>query len=479
MGQDRKRATFSSYYMQSICKRLPSTLVFGFILGILTYAFLSPHRPPIRGHSDNLPGPVQQSLSTCPTSTCECPSCDSKESVDLTPLAWLNGPPTKSFRDNLRDDTKYITSWGSSAGWTNDVIAFINLVYLGLITDRVPILPVFTSTHLPDRTPPLLFGEVFDMTRFRESLGKPVLEWREVKVTNSDIMDDLGCWNIWESVQYNEHGPRHSSVTHFLNLDISYTKTPYWIKLIPHFEHDQFSTFWALASLAFPEMREANLVPPLSSEQHKHSMPPDEHLFCLDMLFYVAAQEPFEIGLDYSPAWRYVGQYMFWTERLEKIADKYVRQTLGIAVHDPTPHFISIHARRDDFQGWCGDFTREECFAPLDVIARRVEEVRTEVWQRKGFMPYHVIITSDEKDKKWWDQVAEYGWKSPDHRDTVELYGTSWYPVLIDAVIQSAGAGFVGTDRSTMSILAARRVASWRDGAVRMVKWGRPNADDH
>lgn len=55
----------------------------------------------------------------------------------------------------------------------------------------------------------------------------------------------------------------------------------------------------------------------------------------------------------------------------------------------------------------------------------------------------------------------------------------SRYPVLIDAVIQSSGVGFVGTDRSTMSILARRRVQSWQDGAVRTLKWGRLGSDDH
>lgn len=59
------------------------------------------------------------------------------------------------------------------------------------------------------------------------------------------------------------------------------------------------------------------------------------------------------------------------------------------------------------------------------------------------------------------------------------LLTESRYPVLIDAVIQSSGLGFVGTDRSTMSQLARRRVQSWRNGAVRTVKWGLPGSDDH
>jgi len=53
------------------------------------------------------------------------------------------------------------------------------------------------------------------------------------------------------------------------------------------------------------------------------------------------------------------------------------------------------------------------------------------------------------------------------------------YPVLIDAVIQSGGVGFLGTDRSTMSTLARRRVQSWHNGVVRTVKWGQKGADDH
>jgi hypothetical protein len=52
----------------------------------------------------------------------------------LNPLASLKGPPTQSYKgeayslaycplyltllDNLRPQTKYITSWGSSAGWS-------------------------------------------------------------------------------------------------------------------------------------------------------------------------------------------------------------------------------------------------------------------------------------------------------------------------------------------------------------------------
>ena len=38
-----------------------------------------------------------------------------KPQASANPL--VRGPPTESFRDNLRNDTKYITSW-ISAGWS-------------------------------------------------------------------------------------------------------------------------------------------------------------------------------------------------------------------------------------------------------------------------------------------------------------------------------------------------------------------------
>lgn len=91
-----------------------------------------------------------------------------------------------------------------------------------------------------------------------------------------------------------------------------------------------------------------------------------------------------------------------------------------------------------------------------------------------------VIVTSDEKDPAWWEEVFALGWRTVDHEAarTVEVFGR-WYPVLIDAAIQSAALGFVGTDRSTYSVVSRRRVETWNDGATRTVLWGFKGADDH
>lgn len=63
--------------------------------------------------------------------------------------------------------------------------------------------------------------------------------------------------------------------------------------------------------------------------------------------------------------------------------------------------------------------------------------------------------------------------------DSFRCVFTTRYPLLIDAVMQSMGHGFVGTTQSTMSIIAARRVEAWQHGATRLFLFGRKGADDH
>ncbi|KAG2037002.1 hypothetical protein BDR03DRAFT_1092124 [Suillus americanus] len=402
----------------------------------------------------------------------------------LDSQSYVQGPPTQRFRDNLRNDTRYITSWGS-AGWTNDVMTYANLIYLALITERTPIIPKFLSHHIDPSAPPFVFGEVFDLPRLSQAIGIHLLEWHEVKDPESQVVDDLGCWSVWETVQYHmpTPEPRQNPSLKFLKLDISWTQTPPWVELISPSERDNHASFWSLASLAFPDARSNSLASSLNnhpSPQHQVSLPPDDHLLCFDLLYFISAHRTWEWEFDFSPAWRFVGQHMRWTASMERLADSYVRRTLNVPANQPTPPYVSIHIRHGDFHEQCGEVPVDQCFAPLSVIARRVSEVQEELRTRKGIEARHVIMTSDERDPEWWSEVRALGWTWVDHaaERTGERYG-KWHPVFIDAIVQSNGAGFVGTLRSTMSTLARRRVQSWHDGATRTVLWGWPGADDH
>jgi hypothetical protein len=134
--------------------------------------------------------------------------------------------------------------------------------------------------------------------------------------------------------------------------DISYTKAPEWINLLPNFEHDQHTSFWSLATLAFPETRRASLVPPYPSPINDVFLPPDEHLLCFDYLYYVCThqvspqftvfskadlhflRQPTDIEFDFSPVWRNVGQHLRWVPSLEQLGEAYARAAMGI--FDPT-----------------------------------------------------------------------------------------------------------------------------------------------
>ncbi|KAJ7246276.1 hypothetical protein B0H12DRAFT_763206 [Mycena haematopus] len=75
---------------------------------------------------------------------------------------------------------------------------------------------------------------------------------------------------------------------------------------------------------------------------------------------------------------------------------------------------------------------------------------RDKMKERRGIDIKYFIVTSDEKNSTWWDDVDNLGWLGMDHTRIRELYGR-WYPYRRSHTIHSSG--FVGT----VSVLARRR----------------------
>ena len=90
-----------------------------------------------------------------------------------------------------------------------ELIRFVqgNLIYLALITERVPIVGPFTPSHVFGAGE-ILFSEVFDIDYLSERIRIPVLEWSEVKNYSSPEIEDIGCWSVWQAVKTSESRPR-------------------------------------------------------------------------------------------------------------------------------------------------------------------------------------------------------------------------------------------------------------------------------
>jgi hypothetical protein len=115
-----------------------------------------------------------------------------------------------------------------------------------------------------------------------------------------------------------------------------------------------------------------------------------------------------------------------WASVVSSLRHRFVRHYIQLENHLIFEQYISIHARHSDFGEYCGDLPKDQCFASPAIIGRRIEEVRQELRERKNMEVQHVVMTSDERNATWWEDIKKQGWLMIDHSQTVELYG-HWY----------------------------------------------------
>lgn len=136
------------------------------------------------------------------------------------------------------------------------------------------------------------------------------------------------------------------------------------------------------------------------------------------------------------PAWDAVGTHLRFAKPLEALAAEYLRQVLG----KPRP-FIAIHARHGDFGCPTQDPSAPapigaSCFRSPASYLPTVKAIRTRLAREQGveISPKSVVVFSDEGDERWWDEVANMGWKRVDHRALkTERKRDNWWPTLIGA----------------------------------------------
>jgi len=344
--------------------------------------------------------------------------------------------------------------------------------------------------------------------------------------------EEIGCWSLWMTQMGKGAPAREGRIPEAFGLDVSWTPVP-WGYQIPTPQSLDYNTF-ETAALATSHGRERGIEeskkyldllevqmmnvtedemegdPPSeipTRNKAGHQMYPEEQMVCYDYLYFMATYSESEWWQVWTPAWEMVGKEVHWTPRIRSMAVTLLNEALNTSVpttissstsdgSTPTPPtYIAVHIRRADFDGWCGDITRADCLAPISAYARRVKEVEDDLRAMHGHrrLPAKipVLVMSDEPktspehreagtSEAWWASVAELGWIHVDHdlHKTEEKYGV-WYPAVLDATMLSLASGFVGTGRSTYSLLAKKRVETWQGGPTRFVQWGFVGADAH
>jgi hypothetical protein len=73
----------------------------------------------------------------------------------------------------------------------------------------------------------------------------------------------------------------------------------------------------------------------------------------------------------------------------------------------------------------CPNQTGEGCFRPIHKWAENVQDIKKRLLEEKGVKVERVVMTSDEKDPAWWEEVRAQGWHFADHKveATKEKYG--------------------------------------------------------
>ncbi|GAA6013732.1 hypothetical protein JCM11491_005078 [Sporobolomyces phaffii] len=391
--------------------------------------------------------------------------------------------PQPTFRENLRDDLSYLTTF-PYAGLTNQLLSTFKLIYMAGRLGREAILPDLEPNHGEGEY--ARYSDFFDLDYLSTQTKVGLAEWRELKSTDSTTSpvsiarhERLGCWGE----VHGTHEPlvRYDTETSFwpvppaLRTTFGVEPTTTYAGIEAVMAYDSNVTAW-LDSRISQWFETVDRAPPL----------PNRHLACFDNLFYTSAANlssykfvegekgaTVEVeGLERdSPVWLEVGQHLRFTPRVERLVDGVLERLIGDA-HSP---FIAMHLRQGDFLD-LGRATNESSeiktkySAGLDALRDRLAHLAAlEGVEDVARLP--VLLATDSTDETLLAELRRMNWTVIDHDElgTRSRHG-GWYPGLLDSAILSRAVGLVGTKRSTFTYLAERRIETWNGGAAVIVE---------
>jgi len=219
------------------------------------------------------------------------------------------------------------------------------------------------------------FGDIFNLTRARDAMNIPILEWRDVKdlpslKSDQHVKDEerehLGCWSTRPG---NIPNPlRVSSVVNHLKLDISYTRAPTEARVNPSDGNDDHLVFSKLVRYIYPKRP---LPPPngrytlMEKSPMGEELLPDKHMTCFDFLYYATSSpETFEWKFSWAPAWTMVGKHMHFTDRMVELASGYLARAFGAFPDRLPPVSSNISSFQSLIQGFDFVLVYRRSYAP-------------------------------------------------------------------------------------------------------------------
>ncbi|KAG9039316.1 hypothetical protein FS837_001021, partial [Tulasnella sp. UAMH 9824] len=325
----------------------------------------------------------------------------------------------------------------------NEVMVWMNLIHLGLRSDRIPILfPVIGLEWQVGVGPESLSaGSFFDLPRLSEAIGHPVVDWQDVKRGRynrpwdqpdripHDDDELLGCWSIVQTFDESKKPLDREGGPRFVHIDAQYTAVPPTVKLAGTGD-GWHTSFDSLSHILSPAGRSQALAlePPLPTYGVRPLPPtarhpqPDHHLACFDCLYWVWEEVNWEWERNPSPTWDAVGTHLHFTQEADDIATFYLQKIFELAVDEdvppsssPPPQAVQISLTT------CATSCRnpddpQSCHTTLSEYAQHVQELRNELVRIHGSnspsaQVKDVIMLSDEADPEWWAEVERMGWR--------------------------------------------------------------------
>lgn len=358
------------------------------------------------------------------------------------------------------------------------------------------------AEHGEGSSPPL--SEFYNLNPVANRLGMSFLTWDELKTKDRSISEheDLSCWTTFMPWFSEEGGlwPYRVAV-HYWEMPLLLDEYPLMSTLemlsekrparwLNKYKADIWEKRWEReAHWREWRSRQDDYDGRYDGTEIDRTVPdlPDEQLFCIDQAFYVREgrrkedgrvnlDESYEVIDPHSALWADVGKHISFQPQVDRLADRFLDFTFARSPNGGgkvPKHLIGVHLRQGDFVK-NHRHVADPNLLPTAYHAA-VAEVQAELARTRGRQMKNlpVVFATDSDSADFVARIVrEYGWVYLDHPawkvEREHEYG-GWLPGLLDSVVLSRAIGLVGTQMSTFSGVAARRVEDWNGGITRIV----------